>query len=123
MGSGRRTGRGGRGPKRPEGLDEWAQYGIGEPDADGVYPDYRIPQHLKPPATQAAVADDNDTVRFGWLHILTNWDAVIWDLSAIHGIDLYDPAVRARPWPGVCTLILGLVDEPSSRLHRALIGG
>lgn len=59
----------------------------------------------------------------GWFHILANWNAVVWDLSAIHGIDVYDPAVLARPWPGVRTLILGLVDEPSSRLHRALIGG
>jgi hypothetical protein len=62
-------------------------------------------------------------LRFGWFHILENWDAVVWDLATRCGIDVYDPAVRARPWPGIRTLIFGLVDDPSSRLHRALIGG
>lgn len=55
-----------------------------------------------------------------WIDILTRWDLVICDLAEKYGIDLYDPAVRARPWPGVRTLIFGLLSDPSSRLHRAL---
>jgi len=35
------------------------------------------------------------------------------------GIDLYDPAVRARPWPGVRTLIFSLL-ETDTRLRAAL---
>lgn len=44
------------------------------------------------------------------------------DLAALYGLDLYDPAVLARPWPGVRTLILGLIDHPKSLL-RAALGG
>lgn len=59
---------------------------------------------------------------FWWLDILSHWDAVVADLAAT-GIDLYDPAVLARPWPGVRILILGLLDDPATRLHRALTRG
>lgn len=38
------------------------------------------------------------------------------------GLDLYDPAVRARPWPGVRTLIFSLLDT-SPRLRAALRKG
>jgi hypothetical protein len=62
-------------------------------------------------------------VTWGWLHVLEHWDSVVWDMASKFRLDLYDPAVRARPWPGVRTLIFGLVDDPSTRLHRALIGG
>lgn len=42
------------------------------------------------------------------------------DLSEFHGIDLFDPAVQARPWLGIRTLIYGLLSDPRSRLRRAL---
>jgi hypothetical protein len=45
---------------------------------------------------------------------------VLADLSELHGIDLFDPAVRARPMLGVRGLIFDLVHDPRSRLHHAL---
>lgn len=51
--------------------------------------------------------------------IVTHWDLVIRDLADRYTVDLYDPAVLARPWPGIRTLIYGLAEEPS-RLSRAL---
>jgi hypothetical protein len=45
---------------------------------------------------------------------------VIADLAEIYGVDLYDPQVLARPWPGVRTMLFALLDHPNSRLRRAL---
>lgn len=42
------------------------------------------------------------------------------DLSEIHHLDLFDPAVQARPWLGVRTMIYDLLTDPRSRLRRAL---
>lgn len=55
-----------------------------------------------------------------WTDITTHWSAVVVDLSERHSLDLWDPAVLARPWPGICLMILDLVDSPSSRLAIAL---
>jgi hypothetical protein len=104
--------------KPPETLDEWAQFGIGEPDADGLYSDYRIPAGLKPETPTT----DTRGRQIWWTDIVRHWDLVIQDLAEKYGIDLYDPAVLARPWPGVRTLILGLLSSPS-RLARALEKG
>lgn len=97
-------------------LDEWAAYGIGEPDADGNYRDYRIPAALKPsapaPATRGSI---------WWADIVPHWGLVQRDLAEKYQLDLHDPAVLARPWPGVRGLILGLLTEPS-RLATALRG-
>ncbi len=57
----------------------------------------------------------------GWLDIVQNWGAVLADLSQLHGIDLFDPAVQERPWPGVRLLILDLLSA-DTRLARALRG-
>jgi hypothetical protein len=38
---------------------------------------------------------------------------------AERGIDLYDPAVLARPWPGIRAVIFSLLDSPT-RLRAAL---
>lgn len=54
-----------------------------------------------------------------WFDIVSHWDLVHRDLAERYRIDLYDPAVLARPWPGIRTLILGLLREPS-RLSHAL---
>lgn len=98
-------------------LEEWAQYGIGEPDADGNYPDYRVPAGLKPkPPTTTSTGR-----QVWWIDIVTRWDLVHRDLAERYHIDLHDPAVLARPWPGVRTLILGLLSEPS-RLANSLRG-
>lgn len=101
-------------------VEELAPYGIGTPDAEGWYPDYRIPAHLKP-AAPAAQAETSAGRSVWWSHIVAEWDSVAWDLSAIHGVDLHDPAVRARSWLGVRGMILGLLRDPSSRLFAALM--
>jgi hypothetical protein len=113
-------------PKRIEEwtAEDWAQYGIGDPvsyDENGVpiFRDYRqIPreaQHVESPLLPGAVIVDGSL-----LGILTNWRLVIDDMLAIYRLDLYDPAVLARPWPGVRTALYGLLDRPESRLRAAL---
>ena len=57
-----------------------------------------------------------------WAHIVQHWDLVIADMASLFGVDLYDPAVLARPSPGIRTLILTLPDHPRSLLHHALGG-
>ena len=51
---------------------------------------------------------------------MNNWRYVQADLLAIYHLDLYDPAVLARPWPGVRGAIFALLDHPDSLLRRAL---
>lgn len=99
-------------------AEDYAPWGIGEPDADGWYPDYRpIPERLKPSAA-TAVKTDEPTIDASWLAIVQNWRIVIAELIE-RGVDLYDPAVRARPWPGIRTMIFSLLDSPT-RLRAAL---
>ncbi|WP_169834214.1 hypothetical protein [Oerskovia enterophila] len=43
---------------------------------------------------------------------------MICDLAHLYGIDLYDPAVLARPWPGIRTMILSLLHRPSALADR-----
>lgn len=97
-------------------LEEWAPYGIGTPDAEGNYPDYRVPAAMRP---EAPAAPSSAPGRFyWWADILPHWDAVLLDLME-RGIDLYSPAVLQGSWLGVRGMILGLLGEPS-RLARAL---
>ncbi|WP_130414583.1 hypothetical protein [Xylanimonas ulmi] len=58
----------------------------------------------------------------GWADILPHWTLVVADLARLYGVDLTDPAVWARPGAPIRRLIVGLGDEPSSRL-RAALGG
>lgn len=51
---------------------------------------------------------------------MTNWRLVVADLLQHFHLDLYDPAVLSRPWPGVRTAIFALIDTPGSRLRAAL---
>lgn len=76
-----------------------------------------MPAHLRPdaPATSSAARG------LFWADIVPHWDAVQRDLAERYHLDLYDPATLARPWPGVRTLIFGLLREPS-RLATALGG-
>lgn len=98
-------------------AEDWAPYGIGEPDADGWYPDYRpVPEALKP--KHEGPVGEKPTIDTSWLAIVQNWRIVVAELIE-RGVDLYDPAVRARPWPGVRTLIFSLLDSPT-RLREAL---
>jgi hypothetical protein len=52
---------------------------------------------------------------------VAHWSEVVADLAETFGVDLYDDAVLARPWPGVRTMILSLLSAPS-RLAAALKG-
>lgn len=54
------------------------------------------------------------------LAIVTHWRVVVADLAQHFGVDLYDPSVLDRPWPGVRTMIFALLDMPESRLRREL---
>lgn len=55
------------------------------------------------------------------LGLVTHWHVVVADLAQHFGVDLYDPAVLDRPWPGVRTMIAALLTMPESRLHRVLM--
>lgn len=100
-------------------LEELAPYGIGTPDADGVYPDYRLPRHLKPAAPAAAGPAGPPARSVWWSDIVRHWNLVERDLAATYHVDLHDPAVLTRSWLGVRGMILGLLQEPS-RLAAAL---
>ena len=52
--------------------------------------------------------------------MVTHWRLVIADLAQHYRVDLYDPAVLTRPWPGVRTMLFSLLDMPESRLRAAL---
>ncbi|WP_417555590.1 hypothetical protein [Microbacterium sp.] len=98
-------------------AEDWAPYGIGIPDADGWYPDYRpVPAALKP--KHEGPLGDKPQIDTSWLAIVQQWRVVVAELIE-RGVDLYDPAVRARPWPGVRTLIFSLLEQPT-RLREAL---
>lgn len=100
-------------------AEDWAPYGIGEPDDDGWFPDYRpVPNNMKPAHEGPAAPSDKPQVDASWLAIVQQWRLVVAELME-RGIDLYDPAIRARPWPGVRTLIFSLLDSPT-RLREAL---
>jgi hypothetical protein len=81
-----------------------------------------VPQELLPDAPTDIPAAENTApeVDGSLLAIVSHWRLVVADLID-DGIDLWDPAVRARPWPGVRTKIFSLLDPGStSRLRAAL---
>lgn len=80
-----------------------------------------VPEELLPVAPDAAAeASKPSEVDGSLLAIVEHWRLVVADLLD-HGIDLWDPAVRARPWPGIRTLIFSLLEPGStSRLRAAL---
>lgn len=72
--------------------------------------------NLRPaPPTPSSTTPEIDG---SWLAIVLHWRIVVAELME-RGIDLYDPAVRARPWLGVRTLIFSLLDT-DTRLRAAL---
>jgi hypothetical protein len=86
-----------------------------------IFADYRpVPPELLEPASPRVADSDAPTIDRSWLAILSNWRLVVADLMDA-GIDLWDPAVRARPWPGIRTKIFSLLEPGSaSRLRAAL---
>ena len=78
-----------------------------------------MPQHLKPEAPDALPGETPAAEIDGsLLALVTNWRLVVAELAE-RGIDLYDPAVLARPWPGVRAVIFSLIDSPT-RLRAVL---
>lgn len=83
-----------------------------------------VPEELLPDVGPATAAEDDAStpaqIDGSLLAIVENWRLVVADLMDA-GIDLWDPAIRARPWPGIRTLIFSLLEPDStSRLRRAL---
>lgn len=78
-----------------------------------------MPAELKPeaPAAPAGKAPSAD-VDGSLLAIVTHWRLVVAELAE-RGIDMYDPAVLARPWPGVRAVIFSLIDS-DTRLRAVL---
>ena len=54
------------------------------------------------------------------LAIVTHWRIVVAEMAEVYGLDLYDPATLARPWPGVRTMIFALLERPHGHLRAAL---
>ena len=99
---------------------DWAPYGIGEPDADGWYLDYRTPPAALRPAPPKAAAAAGPDIDRSLLGLVMNWRVVTVEVAEVYGIDLYDPAVLARPWPGIRDMIFALIDRPGGWLRAAL---
>lgn len=99
-------------------AEDWAPYGVGEPDDEGWYPDYRpVPADLAPePIAAPSQAPDLD---LSWCALVENWRLVLAGLAERFHIDLHDPAVRARPWLGVRGMIFTLIED-DPRLRAAL---
>ena len=67
-----------------------------------------------------AASPSAPTIDGSLLAIVSQWRIVVAEMAEVYGLDLYDPAVLARPWPGVRTMIFALLDRPGSRLREAL---
>jgi len=78
-----------------------------------------VPQELRPEATTSSIGKA-PAMDESLLAIVSNWRLVIADLARLFQVDLYDPTVLARPWPGVRTMIFALLDMPESLLRQAL---
>lgn len=78
-----------------------------------------MPAHLKPAAVAGSTPSGATQVDGSLLALVTNWRLVVADMAKEYGVDLFDPTVLARPWPGVRTMIFSLLDSPT-RLREAL---
>lgn len=76
-----------------------------------------MPAELRPARAASAKAPEIDG---SLLAIVTHWRLVVVDMARIFRLDLYDPTVLARPWPGVRAMIFSLLDMPDSWLRAAL---
>ena len=77
-----------------------------------------MPQELLPEPAAAPSAQQTVDIDGSTLALVTHWRLVVAELVE-RGIDLYDPAVLARPWPGIRAAIYSLLDSPT-RLRAAL---
>jgi hypothetical protein len=108
----------------PVTEEDWDAYGVGEKDPDtGIWSGgYRLPREVHELARGQQPAPARAAPVLGWTHLVGVWGYVVADLAALYRVDLWDPAVLARPWPGVRTLILGLLDRPDSLTYQNLRG-
>lgn len=74
---------------------------------------------MRPTQSAAVNKKTGPDVDHSLLGLVTNWRLVVADLALHFHVDLYDPAVLARPWPGVRTMIFSLIDS-DTRLRAAL---
>ena len=79
-----------------------------------------MPAELRPAPPKEAAAATAADVDGSLLGLVTHWRLVIAEMAEVYGVDLYDPAVLARPWPGVRTMIFALLERPGGRLRGAL---
>lgn len=79
------------------------------------------PESARPAAVDAPASSTATpaTIDASWLQLILHWRVVVADLARHFHVDLYDPDVLARPWPGIRTMIFALIDEPT-RLREAL---
>lgn len=82
-----------------------------------IFADYRPPAEALEAAANAT--SSAPVIEGSWLALVEHWALVVADLSLHCGVDLHDPAVLARPWPGIRTMIFSLLDSPT-RLRAAL---
>lgn len=76
-----------------------------------------MPAELRPEAVSTSSRPEVDESMGA---LLTHWRLLVVDLAQFFHVDLYDPAVRARPCQGIRTMAFALLDMPESRLRRAL---
>ena len=74
---------------------------------------------MRPTQSAAVTKKTGRDIDHSLLALVTNWRLVVADLALHYHVDLYDPAVLARPWPGVRTMIFSLIDS-DTRLRAAL---
>ena len=79
-----------------------------------------MPAELRPPPATTTAGGKPSEVDGSLLGLIGQWRIVVAELAEHYGVDLYDPVVLARPWPGIRTMIFALVDRPGSRLKAAL---
>lgn len=77
-----------------------------------------MPRELRPAAPTAQVTGAQ--VDGSLLALVSHWRLVVAEVAEVYGLDLHDPAVLARPWPGVRTMIFALLERPGGWLRAAL---
>src|SRR5699024_9238563 len=77
-GAAEEAGQEGRVGKSPRTWEEWAPYGIGEPDEYGIYPDYRTPEAFAKEASGRGVS-------VPWSALMDDWETVVLDVQAVFG--------------------------------------
>jgi hypothetical protein len=96
---------------------------VKDPDTGVWSGGYRLPARFSQAAEAGSTAPATPPRRVGWADLLPLWADVVRDLAALYHVDLTDPGVIARPWPPIRQLVVGLPNEPASRVRAALTEG